>query len=245
MREGVLNWNLTPHKDFLPIKLSAWNTTPIRMNMLSPSPNPEAEFTARSDFPDIVEDFIQRLNNTHEVQDEPYPARPSSQEAPTINNQGAAHATGPSGASEVHCDAHDQASIKPAPPHTPREDHRSNTINHQHRYSMYPLQPRSPVTNQRNLSPTTVRSTAARNGKENWKPETQKDPRISASATFPNTNTPSHCKASRPKRKCYRLRNKPASQPRAHTTAIPETEASPFSPLERESLRPLGKDTQQ
>jgi hypothetical protein len=213
------------------------------MNMLSPSPDPEAEFTARSDFPDIVEDFIQRLNNTHESQDEPYPARPISQEALTINNQGAAHAAGPSCAAD--CDTH-QASIQPAPPHTPREDYRSNMINpaHQHRSNMDPLQPRSSVTNQRNSSPAAKRFTVARNGKENRSPETQRDPKNPAFATLPNTNT-SHRKASRPKQKCYKLRNKPAPQLRAHTTAIPETETSPLSSLERERQRPLGKATQQ
>lgn len=46
MRAGDLKWNLTPHKDFLPAELGAWNAAPIHINRLSPSPDPEAEFTA-------------------------------------------------------------------------------------------------------------------------------------------------------------------------------------------------------
>ena len=50
MRGGELKWNLTPHTKFLPVELGAWNSLPIRINRLSPSPDPEAEFAARADF---------------------------------------------------------------------------------------------------------------------------------------------------------------------------------------------------
>lgn len=50
MRGGELKWNLTPHTEFLPVELGAWNSLPIRINRLSPSPDPEAEFAARADF---------------------------------------------------------------------------------------------------------------------------------------------------------------------------------------------------
>ena len=63
MREGDLKWNLTPHKEFLPVELGAWNSTPIRINRLSPSPDPEAEFTARADFSDLIDDFLNNIND--------------------------------------------------------------------------------------------------------------------------------------------------------------------------------------
>lgn len=62
MREGDLKWNLTPHKEFLPVELGAWNSTPIRINRLSPSPDPEAEFTARADFSDLIDEFLNNVN---------------------------------------------------------------------------------------------------------------------------------------------------------------------------------------
>ena len=72
MRGGNLKWNLTPHKDFLPEDLGAWNTPPIRIHRLSPSPDPEADFMARPDFPELIDAFIQGIhpqrqpNQTHQ-----------------------------------------------------------------------------------------------------------------------------------------------------------------------------------
>jgi hypothetical protein len=62
MRGGELKWNLTPHTEFLPVELGAWTVPPIRINRLSPSPDPEMEFTARTDFPDLIDAFIQSIN---------------------------------------------------------------------------------------------------------------------------------------------------------------------------------------
>lgn len=67
IRGGDLKWHLTPHPVFLPIELGAWNSLPIRINRLSPSPDPEAEFAAREDFAERVDDFLQgiRINSSH------------------------------------------------------------------------------------------------------------------------------------------------------------------------------------
>jgi hypothetical protein len=65
MQGGDLKWNLTPHKDFLPEELGAWNAQPIRIQRLSPSPDPEAEFTAREDFADLIDAFMQGISNEH------------------------------------------------------------------------------------------------------------------------------------------------------------------------------------
>ena len=59
LRDGTIQWNLTPHREFLPAALKAWNAPPIRLNRLSPSPDPEAKFAARPDLPEIIDDFIQ------------------------------------------------------------------------------------------------------------------------------------------------------------------------------------------
>jgi hypothetical protein len=68
LRGGEIKWNLTPHKEFLPATLGAWNAPPIRINRLSPSPDPEAEFTARADFSQQVDDFLQGIRNQNDNQ---------------------------------------------------------------------------------------------------------------------------------------------------------------------------------
>ena len=69
MRGADLKWHLTPHAEFLPVDLSTWNATPIRINRLSPSPDPEAEFAARADFADLVDDFIQGVSARSQTED--------------------------------------------------------------------------------------------------------------------------------------------------------------------------------
>ena len=64
---GGLKWNLTPHKEFSPVELGEWNSQPIRINRLSPSPNLEAEFAARIDFAELVDNFIQDIKNNHNI----------------------------------------------------------------------------------------------------------------------------------------------------------------------------------
>lgn len=44
LRGGDIKWNLTPHQEFLPKYLGAWNATPLRIIGRSPSPDAEAEF---------------------------------------------------------------------------------------------------------------------------------------------------------------------------------------------------------
>ena len=58
-----IKWYLTPHASFLPLELGAWVIPPIHVHRLSPSPDPEEEFTAREDFPDLVHDFVQNIGN--------------------------------------------------------------------------------------------------------------------------------------------------------------------------------------
>lgn len=49
-----IKWHLTPPQEFLPQELSAWVIPPIQIRRTSPSPDHEAEFVARQDFPDIL-----------------------------------------------------------------------------------------------------------------------------------------------------------------------------------------------
>lgn len=63
---GDLKWNLTPNRVFLPADLGAWHAQPIRINRLSPSPDPEAEFTARADFTVLIDDFLRGIGRNHQ-----------------------------------------------------------------------------------------------------------------------------------------------------------------------------------
>ena len=63
LRGEEIRWNLTPHQAFFPKELSAWIAAPIRINRLSPSPDPEADFVARPDFANVVQDFVQGIDN--------------------------------------------------------------------------------------------------------------------------------------------------------------------------------------
>ena len=63
LRGGDIKWNLVPHCEFLPTELRAWQTTPIRINRLSPSPDPEADFAARTDLPQMIDTFLQDVAN--------------------------------------------------------------------------------------------------------------------------------------------------------------------------------------
>ena len=58
-----IKWHITPHQEFLPKELGALTVPPININRLSPSPDVEAEFTARTDFPDLVQAFLQGIGN--------------------------------------------------------------------------------------------------------------------------------------------------------------------------------------
>jgi hypothetical protein len=73
LRGGDIKWNLTPHKNFLPEELGAWNANPIRIQRMSPSPDLEAEFTARNDFSDLVDAFIQGISDQQETRAQAYP----------------------------------------------------------------------------------------------------------------------------------------------------------------------------
>lgn len=82
LRGDVIRWHLTPPSDFLPEDLGAWNATPIRINRLSPSPDAEAEFAARPDFQQLVDELIQEAANRNHPQ-----GRPPSPEANVHNDE--------------------------------------------------------------------------------------------------------------------------------------------------------------
>ena len=58
-----IKWNITPPQEFLPRELGAWTVPPIRINRLSPSPDIEAEFVARADFGNLVDDLLRNAGN--------------------------------------------------------------------------------------------------------------------------------------------------------------------------------------
>ena len=61
LQNNKLKWNVTSPPEFLPEDLAAWTTPPIRINRLSPSPDLEAEFVARPDFSNLVDQFLQNV----------------------------------------------------------------------------------------------------------------------------------------------------------------------------------------
>lgn len=63
LQGSTIKWNVTPHPEFLPRELGAWIVPPIRINRLSPSPDMEAEFTARPDFANLVDAFVRGVGN--------------------------------------------------------------------------------------------------------------------------------------------------------------------------------------
>jgi hypothetical protein len=76
LQGNTIKWNVTPHLEFLPRELGAWTIPPIRINRLSPSPDVEAEFTARPDFPNLVDEFLRNVGNNWQ----PPPAATSEDE---------------------------------------------------------------------------------------------------------------------------------------------------------------------
>lgn len=73
LRAGTIKWNLTPHREFLPVALGAWSAQPIRINRLSPSPDPEAEYAARPDLPQIIDHFLHDILQQHNNQSNAQP----------------------------------------------------------------------------------------------------------------------------------------------------------------------------
>lgn len=64
MQGNTIKWSITPPQEFLPKELGAWTVPPIRINRLSPSPDPEAEFVARPDFRTLVDEFVQSIGRS-------------------------------------------------------------------------------------------------------------------------------------------------------------------------------------
>ena len=64
LQRDTIKWNITPPQEFLPRELGAWTVPPIRINRLSPSPDIEAEFAARPDFANLVDEFLQNVGDS-------------------------------------------------------------------------------------------------------------------------------------------------------------------------------------
>ena len=61
MGNSGIRWNVIPHPEFLPKDLGAWTIPPLHIIRTSPSPDVEAEFTARPDFQTLVQEFVQGI----------------------------------------------------------------------------------------------------------------------------------------------------------------------------------------
>ena len=63
LQNNTIKWNISPPPEFLPKELGAWTIPPIRIHRLSPSPDLEAEFVARPNFTNLVDDFLRDVGN--------------------------------------------------------------------------------------------------------------------------------------------------------------------------------------
>lgn len=92
-----IKWNLIPHPEFLLKDLGAWTARPIQIHQASQSPDGEAEFTARPDFQNRVNDFIQNIGrNWHPPpnnpnKETPEPHTQSWQQTPTSSRHDRTH----------------------------------------------------------------------------------------------------------------------------------------------------------
>lgn len=86
----TIRWNLTPNLNFLPRDLGAWMAPPIRINRLSPSPDPEADFMAHPNLGVRIDEFLGEIASNWRPQRSPtsQPRREgSSQVSADIDNE--------------------------------------------------------------------------------------------------------------------------------------------------------------
>ena len=84
-----IRWNLTPHPLFLPRDLGAWLIPPIKINRLSPSPDPEANFAAQPDLADRIDDFLNEVaRNWRPAADEESVPQEPNREATALHQRG-------------------------------------------------------------------------------------------------------------------------------------------------------------
>ena len=82
-----IKWNLTPPQEFLPQELGAWMAQPTRITRLSPSPDPEAEFTAHPDFQLRVQEFLDDIGSNFPLPPGTHSSSQSQREPPIQTNQ--------------------------------------------------------------------------------------------------------------------------------------------------------------
>lgn len=90
LHNSTIKWNITPPPEVLPKELGAWTIPPIRINRLSPSPDVEAEFTARPDFESLVDAFLQDVGNNWQPPQSPVSATDTQRET---THASASHST--------------------------------------------------------------------------------------------------------------------------------------------------------
>lgn len=101
MHDSSIKWNITPPQEFLPRELGAWTVPPIRINRLSPSPDLEAEFVARPNFTNLVDQFIRSVNHTWQPRNENETENEDLRSTPHVtNSQQPQHAQGAQGHQE-------------------------------------------------------------------------------------------------------------------------------------------------
>ena len=202
LRGNDIKWNVTPHKEFLPAELGAWNAQPIRIHRLSPSPDPEAEFAARPDFPLLVDDFLQGIHHTEDTEVTQTAAEGTSADP----NQG---------------DEIEVIGREPGPPHDitaplePGSSHRNDE--HSGATSTQPMPLQSQTTRDTQHRPPKRKCSESRD-KENLPPNTQTDRLLHTVPPRDPLSLRRSGVTSRPKKKCRRTNKIYQREGELHTT---------------------------
>lgn len=168
-----IQWNLTPHQNFLPRDLGAWMAQPIRINRLSQSPDPEADFMAQTNLAKNIDEFLQGIaanwrpahsEEAEPMQEQEPETQPSSN--PTNTQQIANHGR--------------EANIQPV---QGSGNPRTNQMI-QERTPLLPLTNREPILNENEEAPTERRKPTSRRKKKCIR-------RIKKTTTAPQTGEPS------------------------------------------------------
>ena len=104
LHNGDLKWNITPPASFLPVELGAWNAIPIRIQRFSPSLDPEAEFVARQDFANLVDELIQDVASAWQPAEPHHPSAPNTDspaQSPLSSPQGSQQTSPPTDTPET------------------------------------------------------------------------------------------------------------------------------------------------
>ena len=236
LRNGEIKWNLTPNKEFLPEELGAWNAAPIHIRRLSPSPDLEAEFADRTDFSQLVDDFLHGIAQ----QGQAHPP----EHVPAAHQQNP-----PSPAEELH--SQHNPSLTPSHHSTIAQDEDSTAISSHSTFHLEVspetevLQPLMPRDNHRTRPPSStpqhcrnIQFTPARPGSSKDLSTTKRDGQGKENQILQRIGRAT----SRPKKRCSRKLSHPSRHIRRDYTEPPVI-ADDTPPTQEENAPPPSSPT--